>query len=349
MNNYYPIGISSVCSIILERTILDRIEIYVVITDNQFGFERYHSTKTCIFLLKEILQYFKRHDTISFLCFMDASKAFDRINHGKLLNILQEYDIPPYILRILDFGLSHHQLQVKWNHICSDLFLAHNGVRQGGILSPYLFNMYVNKLSTELNKGSIGCLLNQGYINHLLHADDIVLISPSAKGLQQLVTSCSTVGNELNIVNDSKTVCMTICTKADQKCKTLFPDMYLKSKKLLTVDIYKYLGHYITSTLSVDKDIIQQIRLNYARGNMLCCNFMYYTDDMKCMLFRSYMYNMYTLCLWTNYTQSVYNKLMVTYKNSFHFLLKYPRSCSASEMFVHHNVKSFPECVRTVS
>ena len=82
---------------------------------------------------------------------------------------------------------------------------------------------------------------------------------------------------------------------------------------------------------------------------MLCRNLMYCADHMKCMLFRSYMYNMYTLCLWTNYTQSVYKKLMISYNNSFRFLLKYPRSCSASEMFVHHYVKSFPECVRTVS
>ena len=109
-NNYRSTGISSVCSKILERIILDRIERYVVITDNQVGFKRCHSTETSIFLLKEILQYFKRNDTTSFLCFMDASKAFDRINHGKLLNILQEYDIPPYILRILDFWLSHQQL-----------------------------------------------------------------------------------------------------------------------------------------------------------------------------------------------------------------------------------------------
>ena len=65
--------------------------------------------------------------------------------------------------------------------MCSDPFLAHNGVRQGGVLSPYLFNMYINKLSVELNKCSIGCLLDQVYVNHLLYADNTVLISPSAK------------------------------------------------------------------------------------------------------------------------------------------------------------------------
>ena len=74
-SNYRPIGISSVCSKILEKIILDRLEKYAVITDNQFGFKRCHSTESCIFLLKEILHYFKRHDTTSFLCFMDAIKA----------------------------------------------------------------------------------------------------------------------------------------------------------------------------------------------------------------------------------------------------------------------------------
>ena len=140
-------------------------------------------------------------------------------NHGKFLNILQEYNIPSYILRIFDFRQNHQQLLVKWNNRCSDPFSAHNGVRQGGVLSPYHFTMYVNKLSVELNKCSIGCLLHQGYINHLSYADVIVLISPSANGLQHLINSCSTVGNELNVsFNDSNTMCMTICTKADQHC-----------------------------------------------------------------------------------------------------------------------------------
>ena len=91
--------------------------------------------------------------------------------------------------------------------------------------------MYINKLSVELNICSIGCLLLQDYVNHLLYTDDIVLISLSAKVLQCFINSCITIGNELNIYfNDSKTVCMTICTKSDQKCKSLFPDIYLNSK-----------------------------------------------------------------------------------------------------------------------
>ena len=147
-------------------------------------------------------------------------------------------------------------MYVRWNGVFSEVFLAHNGVRQGGVMSPYLFNMYINEISLELNKQPIGYNFQRCRINHLLYADDLVLFSPSSKGLQQLIDCCSCVGNDLNIIfNDSKTVCMTICNASNKKCKTPFPDMYMNEKKLINVDVYKYLGHYISSDLSDDKDI----------------------------------------------------------------------------------------------
>ena len=57
-------------------------------------------------------------------------------------------------------------------------FKVANGVRQGGILSPYLFNVYVDELSEELKKCNVGCNLNGHLINHIMYADDLVLISP---------------------------------------------------------------------------------------------------------------------------------------------------------------------------
>ena len=238
-NNYRPIGISPVCSKILECVILQRIEKYIKTTDNQFGFKYKHSTESCIFLLKEILHYFKNHGTPSFVCFMDASKAFDRLNHGKLLNLLATKNVPVYIIRVIAAYLTNQQLCVRWNGIYSELFSACNGVRQGGILSPYLFNIYINEISLVLNKQDIGCTFQNCQINHLLYADDLVLISPSSKGLQKLISCCTHVGNNLNIIfNDSKTVCMTFCKTSITKCKAPFPDMYMNEQKLKKMLMY---------------------------------------------------------------------------------------------------------------
>ena len=244
--------------------------------------------------------------------------------------------------------MTNQQLYVRWNDVYSELFTAHNGVRQGGILSPYLFNIYVNEISLELNKQDIGCTFQNCQINHLLYADDLVLISPSSKGLQQLINCCTYVGNNLNIIfNDSKTVCMTICNTSFRKCKTPFPDMYMNDQQLNNVDVFKYLGHYISSDLSDDKDIMRQTKLNYVRGNMLRQKFKFCSDYIECTLFKAYMYNMYTISLWSQYSKTVYRRLVTSYNNSFRFLFNYPKFYSASTMFVSHNVKSFIECLRT--
>lgn len=93
------------------------------------------------------------------MCFIDASKAFDRINHGKLFNKLRQRGVPKYIVRILAYWYAHQTMQVKWGNSVSALFGVGNGVRQGGILSPALFNLYMDDLSRQLRTCNTGCMI----------------------------------------------------------------------------------------------------------------------------------------------------------------------------------------------
>ena len=68
-------------------------------------------------------------------------KAFDRVNHNRLMNILLERGIPKYIVRLIDFWYYNQTMYVRWGSVTSDTFQVSNGVRQGGVLSPFLFNV----------------------------------------------------------------------------------------------------------------------------------------------------------------------------------------------------------------
>ena len=102
-------------------------------------------------------------------------------------------------------------MAVKWGNITSQFFKISNGVRQGGILSPRFFNVYVNDLSDRLNKLNIGCILGDLILNHLMYADDLVLISPSTYGLENLLEVCENYGIEFDIkFNSNKSAIMFI-------------------------------------------------------------------------------------------------------------------------------------------
>ena len=145
---------------------------------------------------------------------MDASKAFDKVNHWHLFDKLLNRGVPVYLVRILLYWHSYQDFIVKWNNTLSDSFKVSNGVRQGGILSPRLFSVYVDDLSKNLSISNVGCHFNSVCVNHLFYADDSVLIAPSPMALKQLIDICEKYSKDNEIIyNASKTVCMYIRPK----------------------------------------------------------------------------------------------------------------------------------------
>ena len=168
-DNYRPIAVASVLSKVLEFIILESIEMCVYTHENQFGFKKQHGTDTCIYVMKEIINRYQRLGSSVYLCFLDASKAFDRINHDTLFKKLvnRKFNEPAYIVRLLVFWYSHQQMFVRWGNVMSSVFIESNGVRQGGVLSPYLFNVYMDGLSEMLNTCRTGCYSGFSKVNHL--------------------------------------------------------------------------------------------------------------------------------------------------------------------------------------
>ena len=103
-NNYRPIAIATIVSKLFESIILYKCEKVLYTCDNQFGFKPIkHSTELCIYTLKEFIDYYKQRSTTVFVTFLDASKAFDKINYWLLFQKLFDKGFPAFIITILAF------------------------------------------------------------------------------------------------------------------------------------------------------------------------------------------------------------------------------------------------------
>ena len=156
-DNYRPIAITSALSKVLEALLLNRLKPFLQTSDSQFGFKPKHGTDMCVFTLKQIIEYYRGLGSPVFVCFLDASKAFDRVNHWALFSKLIDRKVPLYLVRFLFFWYKNQRMCVRWGAILSPYFSVTNGVRQGSLLSPYLFNLYIDDLSVRLNNAKVGC------------------------------------------------------------------------------------------------------------------------------------------------------------------------------------------------
>ena len=325
---------------LLEKIILNRISDNLVTNPNQFGFKPKHNTEMCIFALKEAILKYRALNSNVYSCFLDASKAFDRVNHSKLFDTLVKRGVPLYIIRIIRFWYTSQTMYVRWNNVMSSGFKVTNGVRQGGILSPYLFCVYADELSRMLNNVNAGCFVGASLVNHLMYADDLVLLAPSAAGLSLLLSACSYYGIEFDVkFNSAKSNLMVFCCNLLKDIPV--PNFMLNGVAIDKVSNCKYLGHCINDKLIDDDDMARQRKQIYAQGNALVRKFYMCTETVRISLFKSYCSSLYTSSLWCNYRSESLRKLCVAYNNVFRKITFLPRDCSASLMFA---TRDLPTC-----
>ena len=190
MHNYRGITIASVMSKIFEHVLRIVFVSFLTTSCHQFGFKKNSSTSHALFCLKETINYYTERSSNVYCSFLDASKAFDRLVHSGLFLKLLQRQVPLVFLDILIYWYSDLRCRVRWGDTCSSWFSIIAGVRQGGVLSPDLYAIYVDDLALILQRHGIGCHIRGVFLSILLFADDMALISPSLKGLQSLLKVC---------------------------------------------------------------------------------------------------------------------------------------------------------------
>ncbi|XP_039753360.1 uncharacterized protein LOC120628805 [Pararge aegeria] len=253
---------------------------------------------------------------------------------------MEEANIPPELTNIFKYWYQNQVNNVRWAGVLSNSYGLECGVRQGGLCSPTLFNLYMNELLCELSSTRVGCYIDGVCLNNISYADDMVLLSASVCGLRVLMAICEAYVERHGLTyNTKKSVVMVF--EAEGKTPNKVPPILVNGVVLERVYQFKYLGHILTPGLKDDADIERERRALSVRANMLARRFARCTNAIKITLFKSYCMTFYTCSLWAKYSQKSYNALRIQYNNAFRVLLKLPRFCSASGMFADAQVDCF--------
>ena len=135
---------------------------------------------------------YNRKGSSVYLCSLDAEKAFDSCNWDILFEkLFYEKNIPLQVVKVLKGLYTKGRYQVNYNGTTSYRFRAAQGVFQGSILSPHLYNIYTEELLKDIaNSADAGTTLHGCYTGIIAYADDIILISPTVNGLRKLLAKC---------------------------------------------------------------------------------------------------------------------------------------------------------------
>ena len=217
IDNYRPITLTPIVAKVFETLIMDLCESKLVTDELQFGFKKGVGCNDAIFTLKTIINHFTSGRSSVFSAALDIRKAFDRVPHGKLMDHLRKMRLPSYIIDVLSDWYDKLQAVVRWNGVLSRPLSVPSGVRQGGILSPALFNIFINTIIIRLRIADIGCHVKGLFAGcFILYVDDVILLSPSVLGLQRMLDVCYSTCTDLGLkFNGMKSHC--ICFGSSSK------------------------------------------------------------------------------------------------------------------------------------
>ena len=182
------IALANVETKILEKIILSKVVSHSDYDKYQFGFKKGHSTSLCAGIIKQSIEYYINRGSHVFVCFIDFSKAFDKVNYWILFKQLLDDGVSRSIVTLLAFWYSHQQASVIWLNTRSRSFCIGNSTKQGGILSPYLFTRYIRLLVSIISSCRVGCHIGGLAVNVFAYADDVVLLAPSWCALRDLIS-----------------------------------------------------------------------------------------------------------------------------------------------------------------
>lgn len=179
-NNYRTLSLISHASKVLLNITHRRLKPFLMpqIAEEQAGFVPGKGTREQILNVRQLIEKVREFNVPMILCFVDYSKAFDKVRWNQLWEILQEMGVPKHLVALIESLYEGNTARVKIGNTYSGTFQTQAGVRQGCTLSPVLFNIYSEHIMRKvLDKWKGGISIGGQKISNLRYADDTLIIA----------------------------------------------------------------------------------------------------------------------------------------------------------------------------
>nr|KAG5700386.1 hypothetical protein BaRGS_029638 [Batillaria attramentaria] len=264
-SNYRGIMLLSVPGKVLNRILLERMREAVdpMLRDQQAGFRRNRSCADQIASLRIIVEQSLEWNSPLYINFIDYEKAFDSVDREALWKLLRHYGVPGKIISLIQCTYKDMSCRIAHAGQLSESFEVKTGVRQGCLLSPFLFLLVIDwimKTTTTGRKNGIQWTL-WAQLDDLDFADDLALLSHSHSQMQDKTTclEATSAGTGLKI-NRRKTELMKINTTANTP-------VTVGGEPIREVESFVYLGSVVDGQGGTDRDVTA--RIGKARAAMV--------------------------------------------------------------------------------
>uniref|UniRef100_A0A8D9EV91 Craniofacial development protein 2 n=1 Tax=Cacopsylla melanoneura TaxID=428564 RepID=A0A8D9EV91_9HEMI len=230
------------------------------IAPNQFGFRNAVGTREALFSVQVLFQKCRDVSCDVYACLIDYQKAFDRVKHEKMIEILKQTGIDNRDLKIISNLYWNQTAVLRLENEHTEEVAILRGVRQGCNLSPILFNLYSEHIFREaLQDIDEGISVNGLKLNNLRYADDTIVFADTIEGLQTLMNRIHDTSQMYGLdINTLKTKFMIVSKKPISGV-----NLYINQNRIERVSKYTYLGTIVNESWDNSQEI--KCRIGRAR------------------------------------------------------------------------------------
>lgn len=286
--NYRGISLLSIAGKIMARIILNRINDKIspnILPETQCGFRAGRSTMDMVFSLRQIQEKCTEQNMPMYAVFIDFTKAFDTVSREGLWCVLKKYGVTDKVINLIKALHNGMQAQVAQGSTTSQGFAVTNGVKQGCVLAPTLFSLYLSAmLEVAFNDVSEGVyiqtrhnadlfnvsqfraktLTKRNLVREMLFADDSAVVAHSSEEIQKLIDRFAHAAAQFSLkINIKKTECLYQPVKLHNRPPE--PEaIFINQEPLVQCADFKYLGSTVSNNARIDKEI--RNRMGVASG-----------------------------------------------------------------------------------